>query len=125
MEKLIHIKPCKEYEQQAIEYIQEFFKYKSDINGVGGLNRYLNNYDEWLLKLENDRNTIPSENKVPKETFFLVRVSDNKIIGMINIRLALNEKLKKYGGHIGYSIRPTERRKEYNKVNLYLGLKEC
>ena len=44
---------------------------------------------------------------------------------MINIRLALNENLRKLGGHIGYGIRPTERRKGYNKINLYLGLKEC
>ena len=44
---------------------------------------------------------------------------------MINIRLALNEKLKKFGGNIGYSIRPTERGKGYNKINLYLGLKIC
>ena len=26
-------------------------------------------------------------------------------------------------GHIGYGIRPTERGKGYNKINLYLGLK--
>ena len=44
---------------------------------------------------------------------------------MINIRLSLNERLKKYGGHIGYSIRPTERRKGYNKINLYLALEVC
>ena len=44
---------------------------------------------------------------------------------MINIRLVLNEHLKEFGGHIGYSIRPTERRKGYNKVNLYLGLLFC
>ena len=44
---------------------------------------------------------------------------------MINIRLALNEKLRKTGGNIGYSIRPTERGKGYNKINLYLGLKVC
>ena len=44
---------------------------------------------------------------------------------MINIRLELNENLKKIGGHIGYSIRPEERKKGYNKINLYLGLKEC
>ena len=61
--------------------------------------------------------------KVPAETYFLVRESDNKIVGMINIRLVLNERLRKEGGHIGYGIRPTERRKDYNKVNLYLGLK--
>ena len=42
---------------------------------------------------------------------------------MINIRYNLNERLLLNGGHIGYSIRPTERRKGYNEINLYLGLK--
>ena len=123
MDKLKHVKPSKEYEADAINYIREFYKYNSDINGAGGLRRYLDNYDDWLKKLENDRNCILSEEKAPAETYFLVRESDNKIVGMINIRLALNEKLKKLGGHIGYGIRPTERRKGYNKLNLYLGLK--
>ena len=44
---------------------------------------------------------------------------------MINVRLALNGKLRRFGGHIGYSIRPTERGKGYNRINLYLGLKVC
>ena len=44
---------------------------------------------------------------------------------MINIRLELNERLKEFGGHIGYSIRPAERKKGYNKINLYLGLQVC
>lgn len=125
MEKFKHVKPTKKYEQKAIDYINEFYKYNSEINGVGGLHRYLNNYDEWLLKLEEDRKRIPDEEKVPAKTFFLVRESDDKIVGMINIRLALNERLKKFGGHIGYSIRPSERKKGYNKINLYLALKCC
>lgn len=125
MEQLELVKPNIEYKQQAIEYINEFFEYKSEINGVGGLDRFLDNYEDWLMKLEDDRNRIPNEEKVPAETFFLVRKNDNKIVGMINIRLALNERLKKFGGHIGYSIRPTERKKGYNKINLHLALKEC
>ena len=75
------------------------------------------------MELQNKR--IPNEEKVPARTFFLVRKSDNKIIGMINIRLALNEKLKKFGGNIGYSIRPTERGNGFNNINLYLGLLLC
>ena len=125
MEKLKHVKPSKEYEQEALEYINEFYEYNSDINGTGGLQRYLDNYDGWLEKLEEDRTRIPNEEKVPAETYFLVRENDNKIVGMINIRLTLNENLKKFGGHIGYSIRPTERKKGYNKLNLYLGLLCC
>ena len=37
MEKLELIQPNKSYEKQAIEYIKEFYKYNSNINGVGGL----------------------------------------------------------------------------------------
>ena len=117
--------PTKEREQDAIDFINEFYEYNSDINGTGGLQRYLDNYDGWLEKLEEDYKRIPNEEKVPARTYFLVRESDNEIVGMINIRLALNERLKKYGGHIGYCIRPTERGKGYNKINLYLGLKIC
>lgn len=55
----------------------------------------------------------------------LIRLNDTKIIGMINIRWNLNEYMLRFAGHIGYSIRPTERRKGYNKINLYLGLIEA
>ena len=44
---------------------------------------------------------------------------------MVNIRLTLNDKLRHTGGHIGYGIRPTERQKGYNKINLYLALQVC
>lgn len=122
MERLYYEEPSLSRKEDAIEYINEFLKYNSKINGVGGLNRYLDNYEEWLLKLENDKNLKPSEERVPALTYFLVRESDNKIIGMVNIRLSLNERLRKSGGHIGYSIRPEERKKGYNKINLYLAL---
>lgn len=107
----------------ALDYILEFIRHESRINGTGGLNRYLDDYEGWLEKLEADRTREANEEKVPGRTFFLVRESDGRIVGMINIRLALNERLRRSGGHIGYSIRPTERGKGYNKINLYLGLK--
>ncbi len=125
MEKLKFIRPTKEYEQQAYDYIQEFIDYDSDINGVGGLSKYIGRYDSWLEKLEEDRVRIPSEEMVPSETFFLIRENDNKLLGIINIRLALNERLLKRGGHIGYGVRPTERRKGYNTYQLKCALKFC
>ena len=118
------IEPTIEYKEKAIEYIEEFYKYNSPINGTGGLDRYLDNYEEWLIKIAKDK-TCRDEGRVPALTRFLIREEDNKIIGMINIRLSLNENLKRCGGNIGYSIRPTERQKGYNKINLYLGLKIC
>lgn len=125
MEILKYEIPSLERKEEAINYIKEFYEYNSEVNGSGGLDRYLDNYEGWLEKLEEDASRIPNEQKVPARTYFLVRESDNKIIGMINIRLALNENLRKLGGHIGYGIRPTERRKGYNKINLYLALLEC
>lgn len=44
---------------------------------------------------------------------------------MINIRLAVNEELRKEGGHIGYSVRPTERKKGYATEMLNLGIEIC
>ena len=125
MEKFYFEIPSIDRKEEAIDYINEHYKYNSEINGTGGLHRFLDNYEGWLEKLENDYNMVPSEERVPARTYFLVRENDNRIVGMINIRTALNEKLSKFGGHIGYSIRPTERGKGYNKINLYLGLKVC
>lgn len=125
MEKLYLEVPTINRKEEAIEYIQEHLDVNSDINGVGGLKKYLDNYEGWLKKLEEDYVRIPDEEKVPARTYFLIREADNKIIGMINIRLVLNDALKKFGGHIGYGIRPSERGKGYNKINLYLGLKVC
>lgn len=117
--------PSLERKEEAIEYINEFVKFGSHVNGAGGLNHHLVDYEEWLRMTEVHNLVTPNEIRVPAREYFMVRESDNRIIGMINIRLALNERLKKSGGHIGYGIRPTERGKGYNKVNLYLGLKVC
>lgn len=125
MEKFYFEIPGISRKEDAIDYIREFLEYGSEINGAGGLHRFLDDYEGWLKKLDLDYIQVPDEERVPARTYFLVRESDSRIIGMINIRLALNERLSHYGGHIGYSIRPTERGKGYNKINLYLGLKVC
>ena len=85
----------------------------------------MNDDPSWLKRLDEDLKREPNEDRVPAETYFLVRESDNRIVGMINIRLTLNHNLWNFGGHIGYSIRPSERRKGYNKINLYLALCIC
>ena len=125
MEKFYLEAPGISREKEAFEYIREFQEHGSRINGVGGLTHYLTDYEGWL-RMTAERAVIePNEEEVPAREFFFVRESDNRIIGMINIRIALNEKMRKHDGNIGYSIRPTERGKGYNKINLYLGLKVC
>lgn len=118
--------PNIERKAEALEYLEEHKKYNSDIKGTGEMYKCINgiSYEEWLARLKKmkDANYAKSINRCPSETFFLIRSEDNRIIGMINIRYNLNETMLKFGGHIGYGIRPTERRNGYNKINLYLGL---
>ena len=45
-------------------------------------------------------------------------VDNNKIVGIINARHELNDYLLNFGGHIGYSVRKSERRKGYAKKML-------
>ncbi len=44
---------------------------------------------------------------------------------MIQVRHTLNEYLEKFAGHIGYSVRPSERRKGYATVMLSIVLPFC
>ena len=120
--------PTIAYQDKAAEYIQEFYEYGSEINGTGGLDRFLreSTYEAWLEKLVRDMDiaNVP-ENRVPGLTYFYVREADDRIVGMINIRLALNAFLRNEGGHIGYSVRPTERRRHYGTEMLKAALKVC
>ena len=54
---------------------------------------------------------------VPAHTFWLIRVDDERdgrtIIGEMNLRHALTPALELQGGHVGYAVRPAERRRGY------------
>jgi len=58
---------------------------------------------------------------VPSSMYFLID-NHNKIYGAIDIRHELNDYLLQYGGHIGYGIRPSQRRKGYASQMLTLAL---
>ena len=129
MERFYLEEPSLERKDEIIEYLDEFVKYNSNINGTGSLDKIYDGYtfEEALERCLNMKNELyaKSINRVPGKTFLLIRKDDNKIVGTINIRWNLSEKMLKFGGHIGYGIRPTERRKGYNKIQLYLVLLEA
>lgn len=125
MEKFYLELPSVDRKNDALEYIEEFYEYGSQIHGSGSLDKYLKKgktYEEWVNNNLNlhDENYALEKGLVPSYTYFLVREKDDRIVGMVDLRLGLNEYLRDFGGHIGSSIRPTERRKGYNKINLYL-----
>lgn len=118
--------PTLEYKEQAIEFIEEFGD--SEINGTGALDSMLgtSGYEAWLAKIISDidiANIAPG--RVPSLTYFYVREDDGRIVGMTNIRLRHNEFILTEAGHIGYSIRPSERRKGYATSMLRESLRVC
>ena len=61
---------------------------------------------------------------VPSTTFFLVR-EGNTVLGCGRLRHGLTPALELEGGHIGYDIRPSQRRKGYGTLILALMLKKA
>ena len=107
MEKFYLEKPSIERKNEIIEYLDEFVKYNSDINGAGSLDKIYEGYTfeqalERCLNMENEE-YAKSIGRCTAKTFLLIRKNDNKIIGTINIRWNLTEELKRFGGHIGYA----------------------
>ena len=129
MDKFYLEKPSMDRKDEIIEYLNEFALYHSDLNGAGSLDKIF----EGLTFLEALKRCLNMEDeeyarkmrRCQSKTFLLIRENDDRIVGNINIRWNLTEQMKQFGGNIGYSIRATERRKGYNKINLYLGLMEA
>ena len=104
-------------------YRQEFIDLNENISGGGGLLK-TNTYDEWLQKLENASSpkTLP-KGKVPVTQFLTIRKQDNKLVGVVNVRHYLNDVLLIHGGHIGDSVRPSERKNGYGTMQIGLAIK--
>jgi predicted acetyltransferase len=60
------------------------------------------------------------EGWVPGTTLFLV--DEGRILGVANLRHRLTENLRRFGGHVGYSVRPSERN-EGHATRLLEGVK--
>lgn len=66
----------------------------------------------------------PGQHKIKSSSFWLLDPK-GKILGAVNIRHALDEKLLRSGGHIGYGIRPSARHQGYATELLQLALSKA
>jgi len=124
-ENVILVKPDASFAGEILSYREEMLLAGSSMDGTGALRR-MENPLEWLKynRIMEKPETVPA-NKVPATQFVLTDTDTGRIYGMLQVRHDLNEYLQKFAGHIGYSVRPTERRKGYAKKMLKLALKYC
>lgn len=123
MEEITLKFPEENDKQEVMDFLQEHFLFgELELNGVGGLDK-LNDFKLWVEKVKKDLND-PAEGRV-KATQFIAITNSRRIVGMIQIRHELNESLLQHGGHIGYGVRPSERKKGYATKMLELALREC
>ncbi len=119
------VKPSIKFEHQILEYKKEFEDNNENMAGTANLPTY-KIVEEWLdLLKDNSKEETVRTGLVPASTFLALREEDNTIIGMIDIRHRLNDYLFNFGGHVGYSVRISERLKGYAQKMLNLGLEEC
>jgi len=121
--------PAIAHKHDAIAFIHEMVSVCENLNGTGGLDE-AETYEGWLEDCKRINSMAfdgyESKSWVPAVTFFAVRKTDNKIVGMVNIRKNLSRILdEKQAGNIGYSTRPGERRKGYAKRIMKFAMDYC
>lgn len=110
--------------EQVMAYREEFLAIDSRMDGTCALDQY-DDFDAWLANVRaySAPETTPA-GKVPA-TQYLALDENEHLVGMVNLRHCLNDYLLEFGGHIGYSVRPADRKNGYAIQMLRLALDEA
>ncbi|MDN6625748.1 MAG: GNAT family N-acetyltransferase [Pisciglobus halotolerans] len=126
METLELSLPNIEDKEIIMSYREEFIRNgESDIPGSGRLGNFESFENRYAAIQKNSKKETVEEGIIPTTVFLVKRIEDNQLVGMMDIRHYLNDYLLNRGGHIGASIRNSERRKGYSTKTLQLALNEC
>jgi len=116
------ISPSIEYEQSYLEAINEFEPQERVVTPSRPLDgEPFEEFVKYKISQSNGLN-LPA-GYVPSAELWLI--DNGEFIGQANIRHKLNDWLLEIGGHIGYWIRPSKRKKGYGREILKLALVEA
>lgn len=116
------IRPTTQYCDSYIEALREFQAEGTNQNiSITSLRDNYANHVQDLLDESDAARVKPG--KVPAVYYWLI--DQGEYIGQVSIRHPLNESLRQWGGHIGYRIRPSRRRRGYGRQILRLALAEA
>ena len=112
------INPSKEYKESYDRYIRE----------LGSEERYpfpldfdYSDFDAYLSKVDDfSKGKNLPKGYVKSSTLWLI--FNNEIVGITNLRHRLNASIKQCGGHIGLSIKPSERGKDLGKALMKMSI---
>lgn len=123
--KNIHLEQIGLKHKDEIYRIKEQYdNNKEDYNG-GFFIKEIDDYEELINNLDNySRGIMNNPNYVPY-TCYVAVTDENEIVGLGSLRHELNDYLRQFGGHIGYSVIPMERKKGYGTKILTLLLEEA
>lgn len=132
MEQIELIEPTKTHAADIWEFRQEILecdaKKEDQFAGCKSLD-VSNSAEEWIriCELRKSEDTCSEVGAtVPSHTYLAVRKSDDRIVGVIDLRHHINHPiLGTWGGHCGYSVRPSERCKGYAKEMLRLNIQNA
>lgn len=118
------VSPTKEYANDLWVFRQEIIENDAEdenqFAGCMGLAES-ESAEEWieLCSKRQQDGWGKENNRVPSHTFFAIREYDNRIVGVIDLRHHINHPiLGTWGGHSGYTVRPSERGQGYAKEML-------
>ncbi len=110
--------PDEKYAGQISLFRKEYLEAGSSMDGCGPLRR-CEDPREYIVRCKSYTSveTLPSDWVITTQ-FMLVRKTDDRLVGMIQVRHYSNDYISRYAGHIGYSVRPSERRRGCAKLML-------